>query len=189
MRALTYVVAVTLDGVIADPDGGFDFLPAGGDHLDALVEEMPETIPGHLRGPLGISGPNTRFDTVVMGRHTYEPAVDAGIVSPYPHLDQVVFSTTLAEGPLGDRIAVVGGDPLAHVRDLKSRPGGGIWLCGGGVLAGRLLPEIDELVLKVAPVVAGAGRPVVAGGFDPSTFRLADARPYGNGVVVLRYGR
>ncbi|MFG3013690.1 hypothetical protein ACGFZB_25230 [Streptomyces cinerochromogenes] len=35
-----------------------------------------------------------------------------------------------------------------------------IWLCGGGRLAGTLWPEIDELLIKTYPVVAGTGIPV-----------------------------
>jgi hypothetical protein len=54
---------------------------------------------------------------------------------------------------------VVTGDPLARVRELKSDPGAGVWLAGGGSLAGRLYDEIDELVLKVAPITIGAGVP------------------------------
>jgi dihydrofolate reductase len=43
------------------------------------------------------------------------------------------------------------------VRELKRRPGQDLWRCGGAQLAGALLPEIDELVLKVNPLLAGDG--------------------------------
>lgn len=40
-------------------------------------------------------------------------------------------------------------DPgLTLTRGLKAEPGADIWLCGGAALAGQLLGEIDELVLR-----------------------------------------
>ena len=60
MRDLIYYVAVTVDGFIADPDGNFDFFPAEGDHLGALLAELRETCPVHLREPLARLRPRTR---------------------------------------------------------------------------------------------------------------------------------
>lgn len=188
MRELTYYVAVTVDGFIADPDGGIDFFPVEGDHLEALFDEFPETCPAHLRDALGVDAPHRRFDAVVMGRGTYAPALDAGITNPYPHLAQYVVSRSLG-GVDDPAITVVADDPLALVGDLKRQAGLGIWLCGGGVLAGELLPEIDELILKVNPVVIGAGRPLFAGPLQPHTFSLAAVKRYESGVAVMRYRR
>ncbi len=84
---------------------------------------------------------------------------------------------------------VVDGDPAALVRELKTRPGRDIWLCGGGQLAGQLLDEIDELVVKLNPVVVGSGIKLVDSGFDPRRLTLTSARPFDAGVVVLHYTR
>jgi dihydrofolate reductase len=69
-----------------------------------------------------------------------------------------VVSTTLPASP-DPRVQVVAGDPVELVGRLKHRPGAGIWLAGGARLAGALLGEIDELVIKRYPVVLGAGIP------------------------------
>ncbi|MBT2401114.1 hypothetical protein [Streptomyces sp. ISL-100] len=72
---------------------------------------------------------------------------DNEITIPYTYLRQyVVFSTIKPD--IDPAVTVVPGDPLALVRELKLEEGTGlgIWLCGGGKLAGALLPEIDELV-------------------------------------------
>ena len=50
-----------------------------------------------------------------------------------------------------------------------------------------LLPAADELVIKLNPVVAGAGIPLADSAFDPHRFALADTRPLPGGVLVLRY--
>ena len=66
-----------------------------GPQVPDLLDELPETIPGHLRAPLGIGTGSRRFDTVLMGRATYEAGRAAGVTSPHPHLRQLVVSTTL----------------------------------------------------------------------------------------------
>jgi dihydrofolate reductase len=81
-------------------------------------------------------------------------------------------------------------DPVGLVRALKEEDSDlDIWLCGGGKLAGVLLPEIDRLVLKSYPVLAGAGVPLVEGGFDPGLFAVVDRQVFDNGVAITEYAR
>ncbi|MFC7535171.1 dihydrofolate reductase family protein [Actinoplanes sp. GCM10030250] len=187
MRKLGYFVAATIDGYIAAPDGSWDFLPVREDVTTFMIEEYPETIPTPARGLLGMGDPPNRvFDTVLMGRNTYEPALREGVSSPYAHLRQIVFSRTMTGSP-DPAVQVVAEDPVTFAGKLKQEPGMDIWLAGGGNLAGQLLPEIDELVIKLNPVIAGGGIPLAARGFDPHSFTLTSATPLDSGVIVLRY--
>jgi dihydrofolate reductase len=190
MRKLTYFVAATVDGFIAAPDGSFGFFPFSADSALAqhLRSEYPETLPTALRQALGFDdAPNRVFDTVVMGRGTYEPALKEGITSPYRHLRQYVFSRSLAS--TDPDVTVVADDPVAFVRTLKAEDGRGIWLCGGGQLAGALWSEIDELTVKLNPLTAGDGIPLARRPFAPTPLTLASARPMRDGVVLLHYTR
>ncbi|MGW4941286.1 dihydrofolate reductase family protein [Actinoplanes sp. NPDC004185] len=188
MRRLTYYIAVSLDGFIAGPGGEFDFFAFEGDFAAAVLADFPETLPGPARVPLGIGdAPNKRFDAVVMGRGTYEPGLAAGMTSPYPHLRQYVFSRTLAGVDPG--VEIVAGDPVEVVRRLKEEDGLGIWLCGGGRLAGQLRDEIDELILKINPVVLGRGIPLFADGFRPARLRLVQTRVFETGTIMATYAR
>ena len=183
MRTLTYFVATSLDGFIADPKGGFGDFLFEGDHMTALVEEYPDTLPAQAREAMGIDAPNRHFDTILMGRATYQ--VPGGVPSPYPHLRQYVVSSRLSTTP--DDVQVIS-DPLTKVRELKEESGGlGIWLCGGGRLAAVLLPEIDELVLKIHPIVLGKGIPLFAGEFPTAHFGKVSTRTFDTGVVFAGY--
>lgn len=96
MRHLVYYIALTLDGFIAGPGDEVDFFEGSAEYTQHMIEHYSDVLPQHGREQLGIGqAPLTRFDTVVMGRRTYDPALQLGITSPYPHLRQVVFSRSL----------------------------------------------------------------------------------------------
>lgn len=186
MRELKYYVACTVDNFIARVDGSFDFFLMEGPHLNDLFTNFPETVPGHLRDVVGVHGENRWFDTVLMGRRTYAVGLDIGVTSPYPHLEQYVFSHTMEESPSPD-VTLVGGDPLACVRRLKREEGKDIWLCGGGTLATALFPEIDELILKINPILLGAGIPLFEGVIPKTDLTLTESKIYDNGFMLARY--
>lgn len=187
MRELTYYAAVSLDGFIADCRGRTDAFLVEGDHGGVVFGDYADALPGHALEALGITPPGTVFDTVVMGARTMQPALDAGIGSPYPHLRQVVASRS---GRSFDPAIQVTGDPVATVRELKRAGGLGIWLCGGGELAGALVAEIDRLVLKRNPIAFGTGVSLFGGRpVDGGSFELCQARSFRSGVVVEEYAR
>lgn len=188
MRTLTYYVATSLDGFIADPDGGYDAFLFEGDLAEHIRSAYADTLPGHVHQALGVTPSGTRFDTVLMGWNTYTPALALGVTSPYPHLRQYV-ATRRTQIPDAPDVGFTA-DPTGLVRRLRAEPGGGIWLAGGGTLAATLVDEIDELILKVNPVLLGAGIPL----FGPSAaairrFRLDSAQAFDCGVTLLRLHR
>ena len=54
-RELTYYIGATIDGFIAGPEHQVEDFPLDADLLEAIKTEWPETIPTHLRGPLGVA--------------------------------------------------------------------------------------------------------------------------------------
>ncbi|MFI0449283.1 dihydrofolate reductase family protein [Actinomadura sp. 6N118] len=191
MRRLTYYVASTIDGFIGGPDGTSGFFPWSADMMEYLNNRMPETLPTAFRSQAGLDdAANQTFDTVLMGAGTYRMGLKDGITSPWQHLRQYVVSTSITaiDEP---GVTLVPGDPAGLVRRLKNEADGlGIWLSGGGKLAGSLLPEIDELIIKRYPVVIGTGIPVFATTELQAThFDLTGTRTFGNGAAVLTYTR
>jgi dihydrofolate reductase len=170
VRTLKYVVASTLDGFICREDGSYDEFPLEGDHIQAYMDSLAS------------------FDAVLMGRATYEVGLRVGVTSPYPMMEQYVVSTSMTESP-DPAVELVGRDVGGLVRRLKSEPGRDIYLCGGGRLATSLVDEdlVDEIVLKVNPLVFGAGIPFLYGTAAPVDFALTGVQRFESGVVFLSY--
>ena len=173
MRNLTYHVATTLDGFIAHLDGSITGFNAPAPKVDDYKIAL-ET-----------------YDTVVMGRKTYEYGYDFGIKPgdpPYPRMRHYIFSKSIALES-NDRITIVRGDPLPVIDALKAEPGSEIYLCGGGAFAGFLARHgrIDRIILKVSSHTYGVGIPLFGGEPLQAQFALEDVKAYETGVVQMRY--
>ncbi|HEY9737034.1 MAG TPA: dihydrofolate reductase family protein [Trichocoleus sp.] len=188
MRKLTYLVACSVDGFIAQPDGSFDGFSQDVEYFKAVFATFPETAPTHFREPLGITAENQWFDTVLMGRKTYENGLKIGVTSPYSHMKQYLFSRTMEESP--DRnVELISANAAERVAALKNETGKGIWLCGGGSLATELLAHnlVDQLILKLNPFLMGSGIPLFADVIQQTALELVSSKTYENGAVLLHY--
>ncbi|MEU0830602.1 dihydrofolate reductase family protein [Streptomyces sp. NPDC056231] len=192
MRKLTYFIACSIDGFIGDPSGDASSMYRFVDEefLDYLKSQYPETVSTAGRLQLGFHGVrNQKFDTVIQGRASYQLALDVNITSPYAQLRELVASRTMKESP-DPNVELVSGDVVGRVRELKAEDSGlGIWLCGGSQLAGELLDEIDELVIKTYPLVYGSGMPMFGSDFADTEFMLDSVAVFDSGVLVRTYSR
>jgi len=192
LRKLTYLIACSIDGFIGDPDGDasamYPFVT--GEFSAYMRSEHPDTNPAHVRRLIGTEdAPLKEFDTIIQGRGSYDVALKEGITSPYSHLREYVASRSLAESP-DPHVEIIADDLVGKVRELKAEDSEfDIYLCGGSQLAGELLDEIDELVIKTYPVVFGTGMPMFGSGFSVTEFVLDGVRAFDNGVVVRTYSR
>ncbi|MEV5726428.1 dihydrofolate reductase family protein [Streptomyces pharetrae] len=192
MRKLTYFIACSIDGFIGDPEGDastmFRFIDE--EFLSFIKEEYPETMPTLGRRAFGMDDlPNKRFDTIIQGRGSYDLALREGITSPYAHLREYVASRTLTESP-DPNVEIVADDLVGRVRALKAEDSPlGIYLCGGAQIAGELIDEVDEIVIKTYPLVYGSGMPMFGSGFAATEFALESVRGLNNGMVVRTYSR
>jgi dihydrofolate reductase len=171
MRKVVYSVAMSLDGYVAGPNGEADWIS-----ID------PEDDPG-----FDFAAWIARFDTVLIGRKTYEQFRAMGGGQAMPGVASIVASRTLR--PEDCPGATVIGEGLAdRVRELRAGGGKDIWLFGGGVLFRSLLDAglVDEVSVGVMPVLLGGGVPVVAAG-DRSRLRLTGSKAYKSGAVSLEY--
>lgn len=188
MRKLIYYIATSLDGYIAHEDGSFDGFSWNDEFVSHLLSEFPETIPTHLKEESGSREQNKLFDTVLMGRKTYEVGLQQGLTNPYPTLDQYVFSRTMKESP-DENITLISNDAIEEVKALKNNPGKAIWLCGGSDLATQLLVSnfIDQLIIKLNPVVFGSGIPLFANRMLVTELTLTETKTFNSGHLILHY--
>lgn len=90
-------------------------------------------LPWHLKKDLQFFKSTTRYNTVVMGRKTYE-----SIGRPLPHRDNIVISRTQQyEGVINSSIEEV----------LEVSPNRSIWVIGGGEIYRQFLPFCDHVYL------------------------------------------
>ena len=190
MRELTYYVAVSLDGYIAGPNGEFDTFLAVGDHMEPIWSQYRGTAPTQLAEEAGLSVSEGPFDTVLMGWNAYAVGLPH-LPDPYQHLRQLVFTSTPSQRPEGsDGVEFTAADPIATVRALKKEEGRGIWLCGGGALAGTLINEIDRLALKINPVVLGDGISMFGTAkYSPTAWKPTGTQAFESGVIFAEYSR
>jgi dihydrofolate reductase len=126
------------------------------------------------------------FDVVLMGRRTYEVGLKEGITNPYPQMKQYLFYRTMTESS-DKNVELVSTKPFELIRELKTQIGKDIWLCGGGDLATALFTEIDEMILKVNPLLLGLGIPLFSGIIQQKNLELIDSKIYNNGFMLLHY--
>ncbi|MEM9925755.1 MAG: dihydrofolate reductase family protein [Cyanobacteria bacterium P01_D01_bin.50] len=170
MRTLKYYVACSVDGFIAKKNGSFNDFILDGEVVNDYIESLQ------------------LFDTVLMGRKTYEVGLREGKTNPYPMMESYVFSRTMKESP-DDQVKLVSENAIALVKSLKNKAGKSIYLCGGANLATMLFTEnlIDEISLKVNPFVMGSGIPLFGEAINQTLLELRDSKIYENGVVLLDY--
>jgi dihydrofolate reductase len=171
MRKLKYHVASTPDGFIARKDHTVDGFLAEGEHVTEYLESLKKD-----------------YDIALMGRRTYEFGFQFGVTNPYPWMKQYVFSRTMGKSP-DPNVELVSENIIDIVRELKKETGKDIYLCGGAELAGTLFTEdlVDEIILKLNPVLLGAGIPLFSGTIKQSNLELVESKVYSSGVILLRY--
>lgn len=172
---LIYYIATTLDGRIAHPNGSYQGFVEDGPHVPPFLDAIETS------------------SAVLMGRKTYDVGLTAGLPlgqPAYPGRPNYVFSRTLdAPDDAHPDFHLVATDPVACVAELKASLAGTIWLCGGGELAAGLLGAglVDEVVLKINPLLFGQGRPLVAGLAQHIDLALIASTAHTNGVITARY--
>lgn len=188
MQRLTYYVACSIDGFIAHIDGSHDGFSQDSEYFSDLFSSFPETVPSHLRDVMGVNAENQWFDTVLMGRKTYEIGLKDGVTSPYSHMKQYIFSRSMQES-LDENVELISENAVELVTSLKGETGKGIWLCGGASLASTLFAHnlIDQLILKINPFLMGSGVPLFSGVIQQTALELSSSKIYGNGVLLLHY--
>jgi dihydrofolate reductase len=175
---------VSLDGVIEDPAGDEGFRRGGWVGLLAGREELARVA---LEEALGA-------EALLLGRRTYEwlasrwPSRSGELADRLNSLPKYVVSATL-EDPAWNNSTVLKGDVVNEVSTLREELNGEIVVPGSFQLLRTLIEHdlVDELRMKIFPVVLGAGERLFAETSDRKSMRLIGTDSLGDGIVFLTY--
>jgi dihydrofolate reductase len=162
-------LAVSVDGFIADEEGGVDFL----DGFDPAALGFGEFIQG--------------VSLLVMGSRTYEQCL--GFHEwPYGRIPTIVMTRRDLPRPAGAVVRFHRASAAELLEELNQH-GGDIWIVGGGKMIAALLNAgvRPSLELTVIPRVLGRGVRL----FDEHDWRgrlsLIHAKEHADGVLTLHY--
>lgn len=170
-------IAASLDGFIARPDGGIDWLDRPGfdeDHgYDAFIADI---------------------DLLVIGRGTYEKVLSFGGWA-YGDRRVVVLSRTLRPDDLPDRVRATvtvhpGPVDTAFLRELEASGATHAYVDGGRVIQSFLREGLlDDMVITRIPVLLGSGLPLFGAVPGDVWWTHVATRSFASGLVQSTYRR
>jgi dihydrofolate reductase len=168
MRKVIYLVATSLDGFIAGPNGEIDWLYTEGDY--------------------GMTSFFESIDTVVMGRLTQEVGEEQGAAF-FEGFRNIVFSRTVSQSEHPE-LEYTNESVEAVIEGLRSDDGGkNIWLVGGGSLADDFFTAglIDSVVVAIHPAVLGTGIRMRSISQEQVSLRLVGSELFDDGLAMISY--
>ena len=177
---------VSLDGVVQDPTGEEGFKHGG---WFGQIKDHPEV------GRLALDDALVA-EALLLGRRTYEffavrwPSRHGELADRLNTLPKYVVSSTL-QAPDWKVSTVLKADPVGEVAKLKQELTGDILVLASFQLVHALMEHdlVDELRLKVFPVLLGAGERLFRDTTDKKPMRLLESRTVDDGVTYLTYQR
>jgi dihydrofolate reductase len=168
MRRVRYRVAASLDGYIAGPNGEIDWIVA-----DPTID---------------FASVYAGFDTVLLGRHTYELTRRPG-APPWPPGWRIYVISRTQPAERSPGVTVVGADVETTVAALRAESGLDIWLFGGGRLFASLLAAglVDRVEVSIMPVILGGGIPLAGSDASRTRLLLTHSHVHPSGIVSLAY--
>ena len=168
MRRIRYIVAMSVDGYIAGPNGEADWIVTDPEVDFAAIW--------------------AQFDTGIMGRHTYDAARARLGEAAFSGITTIVFSRTMKQQDY-PKLTIVSELNSDWVRALPNKGGKDIWLFGGSRLFRSFLDAglVDTVEVSVIPVLLGTGVPLLPPPYSPANLKLQDHKVYRSGRVSLAY--
>ena len=170
MAKIILHLAASLDGFIADENGGVDWLndfgnPAEDYGMDEFFKQC---------------------GTAIMGSKTYEQTLSFNYW--WEGMDGIIFTSRELPGLKDKNIKFVNGDPKPIVDELREKEKDS-WLVGGGILITNFinLDLIDEFTITIIPRLLGKGIALCPSIDHISKLKLLESKTFKDGVVQLTY--
>ncbi|MFV2041226.1 MAG: dihydrofolate reductase family protein [Candidatus Hydrothermarchaeales archaeon] len=166
MKEVVLFIATSLDGYIADEDGGVDWLFTDGDYG---YNEFIDSV-----------------DTLLIGRKTYDQILTFG---SWPYKGEKCYVFTRSKTTKPDNNVLFSKEPVKLTDKLLEGGGKNIWLVGDSDIISLLFNNalIHRIVLSVHPIVLGKGIPLFKNINKITELQLVKSHTYENGLVQLQY--
>jgi dihydrofolate reductase len=175
-----YYAAASLDGFIATEDDSLEWLFPLGNANDT-------SYPAFIAGVGALAMGSATYEWMLS--HADEVAAETG--SPWPYAQPAwIFSSRTLPTMTGANTRFVRGDVRPVHAEMSAAAGSqNIWIVGGGDLAGQFFDAglLDELIVQVASVTLGKGKPHFPRRLVHPPLRLESVQQFGLGFAELRY--
>jgi dihydrofolate reductase len=174
MKKIILYIAASLDGRIAESDGGLEWLTE---------------FPNPEKTDYGYKDLLASVDTVIMGGNTYRDILNMDVIWPYPK--QMTYVVSHHDWGTKENIHFITENIIETISDLRNEQGKDIWLVGGGELVSMLLASdlVDEMRIIYLPVILGNGIPLFPEQPKKSKWVLLKNELYKNDVFSIIYQR
>ncbi|MDV4150683.1 dihydrofolate reductase family protein [Clostridium sp. AL.422] len=164
-------LAISLDGYIADENGGYEWIV--GDGNSTLNTEEKNEFDKFLE----------EIDVVVMGRNCY----DQGFHKDFKEKD--VYIATSQEMENYDNYNFISGDICKTISELRNK-GKNIFLFGGGIMIDSFIKNdiIDEYIIGIIPTILGKGRKLFLED-NPKIDLSLKSYIVEDGIVIMKYSK
>lgn len=170
---LILYIAVSLDGYIAEKDGGISFL-----------NETPGPSPD-----LGYEKFYQSLQAIILGGKTYRQIKQELSPDEWPYEGMPCYVCTRQEHPDDPNVQFTSLPPGRQMLDfVRGKHTGNIWLMGGGEIVRGFMRDglIDQYYIYVMPVALGDGIPLFPAGFSKINLKLDSCKKIGE-IVELVY--
>lgn len=169
-------IARSLDGFIADKNGGLDWL---------------QSIPNPDQVDMGYEKFINGVDAIVMGRNTFETVCGFDMEWPYS-IPVFVMSRTLKSLPekYQDKASLVKGSISEILTELGRKGYSSLYIDGGATIINFLKEDlIDEMIITTIPVLLGGGIPLFSDLPNQLVFEHVNSELFLNEIVQDHYRR
>jgi dihydrofolate reductase len=169
-------IATSLDGYIADKNGGIDWL---------------YSVPNPNNDDMGYVKFTHGIDALVMGRTTFETVLGFDVDWPYSK-PVFVLSNTLTEIPVShkEKAFLVKGTLTKILDQIHEKGFNRLYIDGGTTIRNFLKEDlIDEMVLTTIPILLGSGSSLFSDLPDELKFELIGTKTYLNQITQNHYKR
>ncbi len=167
-------IATSIDGYIADSNGGIEWL---------------HSVPNPEGDDMGYAAFMNEVDALIMGRNTFDTVCSFDIEWPYTK-PVFVLSNRLKEIPekFADKAFLINGALPDILHEIRNKGYQDVYIDGGSTIQSFLKEGlIDTMIITKIPILLGGGTPLFGDLESPQEFHCIETKRFLDSVVQNRF--